>query len=189
MGLTITGPDRFLISGHSDPVQAKPAHLGLVASDDGGNTWRPVGLSGQADFHALSAAGATIYGFDSLTAAVMRSDDGGQRWQQGASFAMTDLDVDPDNPMHVISATSTGLQESYDGGMTFTAVAPQPPRSLTMLDHVPYTGNSDRDPVLAGVDAAGGVWAGCCRLAVGRRGPRATGRFHGDRAGSLPRRN
>jgi hypothetical protein len=26
MGLTITGPDRFLISGHSDPAQAKPAH-------------------------------------------------------------------------------------------------------------------------------------------------------------------
>jgi hypothetical protein len=24
---------------------------------------------------------------------------------------------------------------------------------------VPYTGSSDRDPVLAGVDAAGGVWA------------------------------
>jgi hypothetical protein len=89
----------------------------------------------------------------------MRSDDGGHRWQQGASFAMTDLDVEPDNPMHVISATSTGLRESYDGGMAFTVVAPQPPPSLTMLDHVPYTGSSDRDPVLAGVDAAGGVWA------------------------------
>ena len=110
----------------SCPAQAKPAHLGLVASDDGGNTWIPVGLSGQADFHALSAAGATIYGFDSLSTAVMRSDDGGQRWQQGASFAMTDLDVDPDNPMHVISATSTGLRESYDGGMTFTADAQHP---------------------------------------------------------------
>ena len=24
---------------------------------------------------------------------------------------------------------------------------------------MPYTGSSDRDPVLAGVDAAGGVWA------------------------------
>ena len=159
MGLTITGPDRFLISGHSYPSDAGPSHLGLVASDDGGNTWNPVGLSGQADFHALSAAGATIYGFDSLTAAVMRSDDGGQRWQQGASLAMTDLDVNPENPMHVVSATPTEVQESHDGGMTFAAVTPQPPRPLALLDHVPYTGSSDRDPVLAGVDAAGGVWA------------------------------
>ena len=159
MGLTITGPDRFLISGHPDSVQSAPSHLGLVASDDGGNTWIPVGLSGQADFHALSAAGATIYGFDSLTTSVMRSDDGGQRWQQGARFAMTDLDADPENPMHVVSATPTGVQESHDGGITFTAVTPQSPRPLAMLDHVPYTGSSDRDPVLAGVDTAGGVWA------------------------------
>jgi hypothetical protein len=56
MGLTIAGPDRFLVSGHSYPSDAGPSHLGLVASDDGGNTWIPVGLSGQADFHALSAA-------------------------------------------------------------------------------------------------------------------------------------
>ena len=159
MGFTITGPDRFLISGHPDPLQSAPSHLGLVASDDGGDTWIPVGLSGQADFHALSAAGVTIYGFDSLTAAVMRSDDGGQRWQQGASLEMTDLDVDPENPMHVLSATTAGVQESHDGGMTFTAVTPQPARPLALLDHVPYTGGSDRDPVLAGVDAAGGVWA------------------------------
>ena len=159
MGLTIVGPDRFLISGHSDPAQAAPAHLGLVASDDGGKTWIPVGLSGQADFHALSAAGVTIYGFDSLTATVMRSDDGGKGWQRGARFVMTDLDVDPENPMHVVSATAAGVQESHDGGMTFTAVTPQPPRPLTLLDHVPYTGSSDRDPVLVGVDEAGGVWA------------------------------
>jgi len=159
MGLTITGPDRFLISGHPGPGEPAPSHLGLVASDDGGNTWAPVGLSGQADFHALSAAGVTIYGFDSLEAAVMRSDDAGRRWQQGASVAMTDLDVDPENPMHVVSATPTGVQESHDGAMTFTAVTPQPPRPLALLDHVPYTGGSDRDPVLAGVDTTGGVWA------------------------------
>jgi hypothetical protein len=95
-------------------------------------------LSGRADFHALSAAGVTIYGFDGLTAAVMRSDDGGQRWQQGARFAMTDLDVDPENPLRVVSATPAGVQESQDGGMTFTAAMPQPPRPLALLDQVPY---------------------------------------------------
>jgi photosystem II stability/assembly factor-like uncharacterized protein len=159
MAFTVTGPDRFLISGHPDPAQSTPAHLGLAASDDGGNTWNTVGLSGQADFHALSGAGATIYGFDSLKVAVMRSDDGGERWQQGASFTMTDLDVDPENPMHVVSSTPAGIKESHDGGITFTPAVPQPSRPLAMLDHVPYTGSSDRDPALAGVDAAGGVWA------------------------------
>jgi hypothetical protein len=57
--------------------------------------------------------------------------------------------------------------------MTFTAVTPQAPRPLALLDHMPYTGGSDREPVLVGVDTAGGVWA------LGPAGWHLAGKFPG----------
>jgi photosystem II stability/assembly factor-like uncharacterized protein len=70
-----------------------PSHLGFLASQDAARTWTAVALSGEADFHALCATGATIYGFDSVSGTVMRSDDHGQHWQRGARLAVADLDV------------------------------------------------------------------------------------------------
>lgn len=159
MGFTAVGPDHFLASGHPGAGERGPAHLGLTASRDGGRTWASVALAGQADFHALSASGVTVYGFDGLTAAVLRSDDGGQHWQRGASLAVSDLDVDPGSPMRVVAATRDGLTESLDGGITFAAYTAQPPRELVLIDHVAYAGGSDPDPSLVGVDAAGSVWS------------------------------
>ena len=60
--------------------------------------------------------------------------------------------------MHVVSATD-GAQRATTAHTSAASSSPQPPVRLALLDHVPYTGSSDRDPVLAGVDAAGGVWA------------------------------
>jgi hypothetical protein len=159
MGFTVVGPDHFLASGHPGVGERGPAHLGLTASRDGGRTWSSVALAGQADFHALSASGVTVYGFDGLTAAVLRSDDSGQHWQRGASMAVSDLDVDPRNPMRVVAATRDGLTESLDGGITFTALTAQPPRPLALIDHVASAGGADPKPVLVGVDAAGTVWS------------------------------
>jgi hypothetical protein len=54
MGFTIVGPDHFLGSGHPDAkgFQAgDPPLLGLIESRDGGQTWRPISLRGEADFH------------------------------------------------------------------------------------------------------------------------------------------
>jgi hypothetical protein len=158
MAFTIAGPDRFLASGHPDPGEPGPPHLGLVSSTDRAQTWTSVALRGEADFHALSAAGSTVYGFDSLCGAVMRSDDGGQNWQRGAELDVADLDGDPADPLHVLATTADGLQESIDGGMTFGPAAAAPPRPLVLLDHVERTG-ADREPLVAGVDAAGDVWS------------------------------
>lgn len=157
MGFTVVGPDQFLAGGHPGAGEPGPAHLGLIASSDGGRTWGPVALTGRADFHALSASGATVYGFDGVTAAVLRSDDGGRHWRRGTSTAVSDLDADPDNPMRVLAASRDGLIESLDGGITFTAFAARPPRGLVLIDHISYVGGSDRDPALVGVDAAGTV--------------------------------
>lgn len=158
MGFTIAGPDLFLGSGHPDPREAGPPQLGFISSTDQARTWTSVALSGEADFHALSAAGATIYGFDATRGGVMRSDDGGQNWQQGARVPAADIDVDPEDPLRVLATAESGLQESLDGGMSFSSAPVQPARPLVLLDHVDHTGG-DREPRLVGVDTTGGVWA------------------------------
>jgi hypothetical protein len=158
MGFTIAGPDLFLGSGHPDPREAGPPHLGFISSADRAETWTSVALSGEADFHALSAAGATIYGLDATRGVVMRSDDGGQNWQQGARVPAADIDADPDDPLRVLATEESGLQESADGGVSFSPAPVQPPRPLVLLDHVDHT-DGHRDPRLVGVDSTGGVWA------------------------------
>ena len=65
MGFTVTGPDRFLGSGHPDGREGLPPFLGLIRSTDAGRTWERVSLLGKRDFHVLEAAGERIYGFGS----------------------------------------------------------------------------------------------------------------------------
>jgi hypothetical protein len=157
MGFTIVGPDRFLASGHPDVREQGPPHLGLVVSTDRARTWRALSLSGEADFHALTAADSTVYGLDATDGLVMRSDDGGESWQAGAVLPATDLDIDPAEPLRVVAATPHALMESVNGGAAFSPLIVQPPRPLVLVDHVDHR-SGGIDPSLAGVDAIGGVW-------------------------------
>lgn len=156
MGFTVVGDDTFLASGHPAPDEAGPSNLGLIRSTDAGQTWEEVSLGGESDFHGLTAAGDRVYGLDSATGAVMRSDDGGHTWHQGASLPARDLDVDPADPNRVVATTAEGLVVSTDGGATFAPAELQPPRPLVVLDHLPA---SERGPtLLVGLDTAGVLW-------------------------------
>lgn len=158
VAFTVTGSDHFLGSG--PPITtAGPHDLGLISSSNGGRTWTKVIPREQADFTTLSAAGATVYGFDTLTGSVMRSDDNGERWQAGAKLAAIDLDVDPGDPLRVLATTPHSLLESRDGGISFTPAYVQPPRPLLLIDHVPDDEVINRDPVIVGLDALGGIWS------------------------------
>lgn len=156
MDFTIAKPDRLLASGHPDPREPGPVHLGFIVSEDRAETWTTLALRGEAGFHAISAAGATVYGFDSTDGVVMRSDDGGRTWHTGAQLAVADLAVDPGDPCRVLVTTQEGLSASTDGGLTFAALDIQPPQPLALIDHVEGSGGPR---ALIGVDAAGGVWA------------------------------
>ena len=158
-GFTVTDDDRILSSGHPDSPEAGPTDLGLIVSNDGARTWTSVSLSGEADFHSLSAAGATVYGFDVVTGSVMRSDDNGQHWLRGAQLDATRVDVDPTDPLRVLATTRDGLRESIDGGVSFNLLQPQPARRLVLVDHITYAFGTDRVPAVVGVDASGGVWS------------------------------
>ncbi|MDP3968838.1 MAG: exo-alpha-sialidase [Nocardioides sp.] len=107
MSFTITGPDRFLMSGHPAPGAGGPAHLGLSESTDAGRTWRSLSLEGKADFHALEAAGDHVYGVDSQSGRLMLTEDG-RRWRSLGQLPAVDVAVHPRNPDLVLLTDASG---------------------------------------------------------------------------------
>lgn len=83
MGFAVIGPNMFLGSGHPDFVADSdlPTRLGLIRSDDAGQSWEIVSLGGVVDFHALHSGHGRVYGWDSGTGRFMVSADGGLTWE------------------------------------------------------------------------------------------------------------
>jgi hypothetical protein len=121
MGFTVTGPNRFLGSGHPDGREDLPPFLGLIHSTDAGRTWQPVSLLGKRDFHVLEAAGERIYGygsdFDSGQASLLVSDDGGRSWEERTPpEPLISLAIDPKDPDHVVASGEQATYSSDDAG-------------------------------------------------------------------------
>ena len=75
MAFTVVGPGHFLGSGHPDLAEDLPPHLGLIESTDAGESWTPLALQGEADFHILEPAGDVLYAYDSTTSRLLRTED------------------------------------------------------------------------------------------------------------------
>lgn len=150
MGFSVAGPDVFLGSGHPDPREDAPPHLGLIISEDRAATWRSISLRGEADFHDLAVVGDRVYGYDSTTGTLLVSEDAGRSWNQRAAAPMRDVTVDPTDPDRVLATTPDGLMLSKDAGASFAPVRGAP-RLLT-VDWSPGG--------LAGAEPDGTVWAG-----------------------------
>lgn len=121
MGFTVTGPDRFLGSGHPDGREGLPPFLGLIRSADAGRNWKPVSLLGERDFHVLEAAGPRIYGFgsdfESREAGLLVSDDGGRSWHERTPpEPLISLAIDPRDPDQVVASGENGTYSSTDAG-------------------------------------------------------------------------
>lgn len=125
MGFTVAGPDHFLASGHPGIGQDAPSSLGLIESTDGGRTWRPLSLAGEADFHALEYRHGTVYGLNALTGEFMVSADK-TTWETRTRLPMADFAVSPDDPDVIVATTEQGLASSDDGGRNFTLVRGAP---------------------------------------------------------------
>jgi hypothetical protein len=149
MGFEVVGPGRFLASGHPDFREDNPPLLGLIESTDAGQTWTPLSLRGEADFHAIQSVHYRIYAYDSTSETFMVSDNG-QDWDRRSQRVMLDFAVSPQDPDLVLATTESGLHRSRNGGRTWTPV-PQAPQ-LAVL------GWNDANEVL-GVDQGGAVHA------------------------------
>lgn len=127
MGFTIVGPNRFLGSGHPDPEamreQNLPPNLGLIESTDGGRTWSPISLLGEADFHVLRSHGDRVYGFDSTNRRLLVSPNRGGTWSpRRIPGGLLDLAVNPLKSSHVVATSERGLISSIDDGRSWRAL-------------------------------------------------------------------
>ena len=127
MGFSIVGPGKFIGSGHPDfrEDDVRPPLLGLIESDDRGETWDRISLHGEADFHALHAAHGNVYGYDSTSQTFMVSQDR-KDWDRRSQLPMADFAVDPTNPDTLLATTEQGVVRSTDGGRAWTPVAGAP---------------------------------------------------------------
>lgn len=148
MGFTVIGANHFLASGHPGEGQGGPSSLGLIESTDAGQTWQPLSLSGEADFHSLDSAAGTIYGLNSMTGQLMTSTDG-RRWNVRSTEAIADFAVNPSEPLTLLATTQEGPVISADGGATFKALPSAP--LLVLVDWA-------SDGRLAGVAPDGTVY-------------------------------
>ena len=146
MGMTgEPGTARLISSGHPGPGSRFPNPVGLIHSEDGGETWTSASLAGEIDFHALATSGDFIVGFDGVSGLVT-SQDRGKTWSKAASMAAMSLAVVGDQ---VWATTPEGLRHSVDQAATFTALADAP-----LLWQVA----AGRDGSLWGVDVNGIAW-------------------------------
>jgi Sortilin, neurotensin receptor 3, len=127
MGFTIVGPNRFLGSGHPDLNEAReknlPSLLGLIESTDSGESWNPISLLGEADFHVLRFAGKRVYGYDASNDRLLVSADRGRTWTElERPGPLIDLAIDPNDPRRIVATTEEGLFHSRDGGRSWSRV-------------------------------------------------------------------
>ncbi|OYO20869.1 hypothetical protein CGZ93_11655 [Enemella dayhoffiae] len=150
MGFTVVG-STFFASGHpglSTPAELGSPNLGVIRSDDFGQTWTPVALTGSTDFHVLTAgADGTLYGIPSGSDSLLISTTDGEEWENKATIAAADL-LATDAGLY--AATENGLMLSTDQGTTFAAVAGAPAL---------YTLAARGDGTLVGVGTDGVLWS------------------------------
>lgn len=125
MGFTVVGPNTFLASGHPDFREDHPPRLGLIESTDAGQTWEPLSLRGEADFHALHAAHGNVYGYEAGSGAFMVSADH-EEWETRSELPMRDFAVSPTDGDTVLASTERGLTGSTDGGRSWDVVGGAP---------------------------------------------------------------
>lgn len=132
--------------GSQTPAELGSPNLGIIRSDDGGQSWSPVAFTSEADFHVLtSSPDGTLHGIATNSPQLRSSADAGVSWTTGSELAAVDLAA---TDARVFAATEQGVQVSDDGGARFT-----------LLDGAPllYTIEVLRDGSLVGVDTSGAV--------------------------------
>ena len=149
MGFSVAGAGRFLGSGHPDPGQSLPPLLGLIRSSDDGQSWQPVSLLGQADFHVLRARKSAVYGYDAASGRLLASRDRGDSWRRRKTPSeLLDLAIHPRRPTTIIASGIRAVFGSNNGGRGWQPMPVAPPGLLAWPSA----------KTIYSVDISGAVW-------------------------------
>ena len=130
-------------SGHPAPGSPLKNPLGLMKSTDGGKSWQQLGLSGESDFHLMTASYASnaIYVLNTEPNSRMRqsglhvTENEGKSWTRvaasGLAGQITSLAAHPAAAAVVAVGTAGGLHLSHDRGATFKRIGP--PSAVTAV--------------------------------------------------------
>lgn len=125
MGFTVVGADHYLASGHPVMVgNTLPPLLGLIETDDGGQTWRSVSLMGEVDFHGLRSAHDRIWGWSATDGRFLVSAEG-QEWETRSGIeSLVDFVVDPQDADRIVASVARtrdalAVVTSDDGGISW----------------------------------------------------------------------
>jgi photosystem II stability/assembly factor-like uncharacterized protein len=133
-------------SGHSRPGVAAASAAGLIRSTDGGRTWRPLALEGQADFRLLAAGyrSHAIYVLSARPNSVMPAPglyvtrDEGKSWRRAAARKLEGeihaLAAHPLQAGMVAVGTARGIYLSRDAGESFVRLDRRQPATAVSFD-------------------------------------------------------
>jgi photosystem II stability/assembly factor-like uncharacterized protein len=169
MGFSATR-ERFYSSGHPAPGAGLVNPFGLIRSDDGGKTWKKLGLEGESDFHLIATGFATnaVYVFNHdpnsrmNAAGIHYTLNDGLMWNKAAGAGLQgepiSLATHPQDARVVAAGTRDGVYLSTDSAQRFRRVAAS--RALAVffdLDgrHLWYAGHAGT-PTLTRMDRQSG---------------------------------
>ena len=125
------GPGDLVASGHPEGGEL-PEDLGLVRSEDHGDTWTPVSGLGEVDWHVLERSRELIAGVPADGTELFTSRDAGAAFSRSgvAPAPPVDVALDPADPRRWVAATAEGIATSGDGGATWRPREPVPGTQL-----------------------------------------------------------
>ncbi|MEO6271167.1 MAG: F510_1955 family glycosylhydrolase [Lautropia sp.] len=121
-------------SGHPAPGSGQINPFGLIKSQDGGRTWKNLGLEGESDFHLMAS------GYENQAVYVLNAQPNSRMSQTGIHYTLTDglkwqraaarglgpkvnsLAVHPTDPAVVAAGTDDGLYLSRDSAGHFESL-------------------------------------------------------------------
>ncbi|MDQ0256201.1 photosystem II stability/assembly factor-like uncharacterized protein [Evansella vedderi] len=131
MGFTFIEEGRMISSGHPNAQSDLMDPVGIIISEDKGETWEPIALHGEVDFHVLevnASESGIIYGLDAGGKGLHLSQDSGYNWDlvisdipinYGNTFSIVS---DPISPNRLLAGTQYGIFKSEDSGETWELI-------------------------------------------------------------------
>ncbi len=144
MGFAVLDESTYRASGHAGPDVALGEPVGLIETNDAGQTWSALSRTGESDFHLLDVNDTITVGFDGT----LRSSADGQTWQDRQTPQdLIDMALRPGG-QDLLASTASGIQHSPDEGSSWDPVPSAPP--IVLLDW------ADKDTVV-GITDTGAV--------------------------------